>query len=323
MAEGLQIVFLGTAQFALPTLRALAAGTDPLTAVFTRPDRRAGRGRKLRPSPVKLAAQEFGLPLYQPERVSRADGIERLRALSPDLIFVAAYGEILTEEVLSLPRIGALNLHASLLPRYRGAAPIQRALMAGEAASGVTVQWMARELDAGDILLQRQIPIGPDEDFGSLHDRLAALGAQAATETMALLHQRAAPRIPQSHNDATPAPPIARQELTIDWTRSAGELARLVRALSPAPGARTARQGDLLKILAAEAGKNAGEEKGVPGRVREVTRDGFWVEAGSGCLFVRRVQPAGRKVMAAGDYIKGYRLGPGEILRMERQSAKR
>ena len=317
MGEGLEIVFLGTAQFAVPTLRALAGGPDTVAAVFTRPDRPAGRGRRLRPPPVKVAAQELGLPLHQPDRVGGSRGLERLRALSPDLVFVAAYGEILSEEVISLPRLGALNLHASLLPRYRGAAPIQRALLAGESTTGVTVQWMVRELDAGDILFQREIAIGLSEDFGSLHDRLAALGAESAAEAVALVRQGAAPRVPQKHEQATLAPPIARGELTVDWARPAAALVRLVRALSPRPGARTTRRGELLKVLSAEEGKNVGEEKGIPGRVTEVTKDGFSVESGSGSLRVRRVQPAGRKVMSAGDYVKGYRLRPGEVLGTE------
>jgi methionyl-tRNA formyltransferase len=311
---GLRIAFLGTAEFAVPALRLLAQGPNEIAAVFTRPDRPAGRGRRLRPSPVKLAAQELELPLLQPEGVSAGEGLEALRETSPDLIVVAAFGEIVTEEVLSVPRLGAMNLHASLLPRHRGAAPIQRALMAGETETGVTVQWMAVELDAGDIILQRRAAIGPEEDFGALHDRLAALGAEAAVESVDLVRAGTAPRTPQRHEEATQAPSIRREELVMDWERPAAALVNLIRALSPRPGARTSRAGELLKVLAAREGRKALAGAGLPGVVMEVTSEGFWVAAGDGRLQVERVQPAGRKIMAAGDYVKGYRLQHGERL---------
>jgi methionyl-tRNA formyltransferase len=311
---GLRTAFLGTAEFAVPALRLLARGPSEIVAVFTRPDRPAGRGRRLRASPVKLAAQELGLPLFQPERLSAGEGLEALRATSPDLIFVAAFGEVLSEEALSVPRLGAMNLHASLLPQYRGAAPIQRALMAGEAETGVTVQWMAAELDAGDIILQRRAAIGPEDDFGALHDRLAALGAEAAAESIDLVRAGTAPRTAQTHGKATYAPSIRREELVIEWGRPAAALVNLIRALSPRPGARTSRAGELLKVLAAHEGRKAAAGAGLPGVVMEVTSEGFWVAAGDGRLQVERVQPAGRKVMAAGDYVKGYRLERGERL---------
>lgn len=311
---GLRIAFLGTAEFAVPALRLLAQGPNEIAAVFTRPDRPAGRGRRPRASPVKLAAQELGLPLFQPEGVSAGEGLEALRGTSPDLIFVAAFGEIVTEEVLSVPRLGAMNLHGSLLPRYRGAAPIQRALMAGETGTGVTVQWMVVQLDAGDIILQRGAAIDPEDDFGALQDRLAALGAELAVESVDLVRAGRAPRVPQFHEEATYAPSIRREELVMDWERPAAALVNLIRALSPRPGARTSRAGELLKVLAAREGRKAVAGGGLPGVVMEVTSEGFWVAAGDGRLRVERVQPAGRKVMAAGDYARGYRLQRGERL---------
>ncbi|HUU53911.1 MAG TPA: methionyl-tRNA formyltransferase [Armatimonadota bacterium] len=312
--KGLRIAFLGTADFAVPTLRALAKGPDQIVGVFTPPDRPAGRGRRLRAPAVKVAAQELGLALFQPERVSKGPGYEQLGSLAPDLLFVAAFGEILSEEALSGPKVGAVNLHASLLPRCRGAAPIQRALMAGERVSGVTVQWMAREMDAGDIILQRSLEIGEEEDFGGLHDRLAALGAAAGVESVALIRQGAAPRIPQDDDQATYAPPIRREELVIDWRRPAGEVACLVRALSPRPGARTSRAGEILKVLSAGECKKTAGPGGMPGEIMELRNDGFSVTSGDGFLSVKRVQPAGRKVMPAADYLKGYRLEKGERL---------
>ncbi len=302
---------MGTAEFAVPTLRELAEGGEEIAAVFTRPDRPAGRGRRLRPPPVKRAAEEIGLPVHQPERVGVGEGLGLLRSMGPDLIVVVAFGEILSEEALSVPGLGGINTHASLLPHYRGAAPIQRALMAGERLSGVTVQWMSAEMDAGDILLQRELAIGEEEDFGSLHDRLAAVGAEATAESVALIRRGKAPRDRQDHSQASYAPPIRREELVIDWGRSAQEVARLVCAFSPRPGARTTHEGDLLKVLAARPGKNAAAAGGIPGQIMELTSDGFWVATGDGRLLVTRVQSAGRRAMSAAEYLKGHRLPVG------------
>lgn len=312
MAMRLRIVFLGTAEFALPSLEALAQGSDGVAAVVTRPDRPAGRGRKLRPPPVKEAAQKLGLPVLQPERASHPEGLTSLRDLSPDLFVVAAYGEILREEALALPRLGAINLHASLLPKYRGAAPIQRALLAGERETGVTVQRMVRELDAGDIVVQRSLSIGDEENWGSLHDRLAALGAEAVTEAVDLIRRGEAPRVRQDAEQVTLAPPVKTMELLIDWHRPSAEIARRVRAFAPRPGARTTRAGAFLKVLAARDAGNGG--KGVPGRVAEISGEGFSVEAAEGRLWVLSVQPAGGKPMSAAEYARGYRLECGERL---------
>lgn len=314
MAGPLRIVFLGTADFAVPSLQRLAAGPDCVVAVCTRPDRPAGRGQRPRPSPVKQAAEALGLRVWQPERVSSPAGIEELGSFEPDVLFVAAFGEILSEGVLAVPRVAAVNLHASLLPRHRGAAPIQRAILAGEVRTGVTVQWMSARLDAGDIIAQRATTIGAEEDFGSLHDRLAALGAELAAEAMSLLRAGSAPRLRQREEEATYAPPIRREELMLDWQRPAAVLARTVRAFSPRPGARTFRQGRLLKVLAARAVDSASRRGGIPGCVSEVTDEGFCVEAAEGRLLILRVQPEGRTVMSAADYTRGHRVQVGEVL---------
>jgi methionyl-tRNA formyltransferase len=323
MERRLRIVLLATAQFAVPTLEALAQDGDDIAAVITRPDRPAGRGRKLRPPPVKDAAQRLGLPVFQPERVSKPEGVELLRNLAPDLLLVAAFGEILSEDVLAIASLGATNLHASLLPRYRGAAPIQRAILAGERETGVTVQWMAREMDAGDILLRRSLTIGEYEDFGSLHDRLAAVGADAVLDALDLIRQGEAPREPQDHSAATYAPSVKPDELIIDWREPAAQIARRVRAFSPLPGARTTRGSELLKILAAREAPHDPDEgvpappaetSAEPGRVAAVTSEGFCVHAVEGRLLVLRVQPAGGKPMPAAAYAKGHRLARGEVL---------
>lgn len=310
----LRILFLGTADFAVPVLRALAAGPDEIVCVITPPDRPAGRGRKLRPPPVKQAAQDLGLPVQQPARVSAEDGIALLRQLSPELLFVVAFGEILSPQVLAIPRLGAVNLHASLLPRYRGAAPIQRAIMAGEPSTGVTLQWMAPEMDAGDIMLMREIQIGEEEDFGQLHDRLAVVGAEAARAGVDLLREGRAPRAPQEHAEATFAPSIRPEERELEWTRDALALSRQVRALSPVPGARTRRKGEFLKVLAARPGKYEAGRGGIPGEIMELSTEGFLVATGQGHLLLLRVQPAGRKAMSATDYLKGYPLETGQRL---------
>lgn len=314
MPVPLRILFLGTADFAVPALQAVAQGPDQILGVVTRPDARAGRGRRLRPSPAKEAAQQLGLRVLQPPRVSGPEGLALVRDLAPDVLLVAAFGEVLSQAVLDLPCTGPINLHASLLPAYRGAAPIQRAILAGEPQTGVTAQWMVRELDAGDILLQRALPIGPDEDFGSLHERLAALAAEVAVAALGLLRAGCAPRLPQSADGVSYAPPIRTEELFLDWNKAAAELARTVRAFSPRPGARTTRAGRLLKLLAARAGENPLGGGGMPGEVVESTREGFGVMTASGVLWALRVQPEGRAAMSAADYLKGYHLGVGERL---------
>ena len=313
MEGSLRIVVLATAQFAIPTLTALARGEDQVAAVITRPDRPAGRGRKLRPPPVREAAERLGLRALQPERVSRPDGVELLRGLAPDLLLVAAFGEIVNEAVLAVAPFGAINIHASLLPRYRGAAPIQRAMLAGERETGVTVQWMAREMDAGDVILRRSLTIGEEEDFGSLHGRLAAASAEAVLDALDLIRRGEAPRAPQNHAAATYAPAIRPADLVIDWRRPAAEIARQVRAFAPLPGARTTRGGELLKVLAAREAPG-GAKRGVPGRVAEITGEGFCVEAAEGRVVVLKAQPAGGKPMFAAAYAQGRRLLQGEVL---------
>ncbi len=309
----MRIVFLATSDFAVPTLEALAQGPEELVAVFTRPDRPAGRGLKLRPSPVKIAAERLGLPLYQPARVSREEGLETLRGLAPDLLLVAAFGEILKPEVLALPRLAPVNLHASLLPKYRGAAPIHRALLAGEEETGVTAQWMAEGLDTGDILLARSLSVDAEENFGSLHGRLAALAAAVAGETLALFRRGEVPRLPQVEAEASYAPPVTREDLLLDWRRPAEELHRQVRAFSPRPGARTTHQGRLLKVLAARLASQS-EQKGVPGEIVEISTQGLRVHTGSASLIVLQVQPEGRTPMSAVDYALGRRTHVGEML---------
>jgi len=312
--ESLRVVFLGTASFAVPALRAVAGSAHRLVGVVTRPDAPAGRGRRLRASPVKVAADQLGLPVVQPARVSDPQGVALLRDLALDALLVVAFGELLAQEVLAIPRTGPVNLHASLLPRYRGAAPIQRALLAGERQTGVTAQWMALELDAGDIILQRPLAIGGEEDFGSLHDRLAATAAEVALEVLALLSSGKAPRIPQPGEGVTYAPAIRPADLIIDWQKPAAALASAVRAFSPRPGARTIHAGRLLKLLAAKVDQEALARAGMPGQIVALERQGFAVATGKGVLWPLTVHPEGGRVMSGEEYARGHHLSVGERL---------
>jgi methionyl-tRNA formyltransferase len=314
VGAALRVVFLATAEFAVPTLRALSQGPDGIEAVVTRPDRPAGRGRRLRPPPAKTAAERLGLAVHQPAHVSGPDGLQLLEGLAPDVLFVVAFGGILSPKALAVPRLAAVNVHASLLPRHRGAAPIQRALLAGDTETGVTIQWMAAEMDAGDIILQRRLAVGGEDDFGALHDRLAHLGAEAALAVLDLLRAGKAPRCPQQAAGVTYAPPIRREELVLDWRRSAAEIVRAVRAFSPRPGARTTHQGKLLKLLAARDEPGGARDRGVPGEVTELTGEGFLVGAGEGRVAVLRVQPEGGRAMLAAEYARGHGLALGHRL---------
>jgi len=310
----MRIVFMGTPEFAAPSLRALAESNHAIALVVTRADKPAGRGRRLHLPAVKMEAERLGLPVYQPVQVSAAESLARLREAAPELNVVAAYGQILKPAALAVPLRGSINLHASLLPQYRGAAPIQRAIMAGEIETGLTTIWMDEGTDTGDILLQRAEPIAPEDSYGSLSGRLAERGAELLVETLARVEAGEAPRRPQDSAAASYAPPLTREEARLDWRRPAERLHNLVRATNPAPGAYTFRDGSRLKILHTEIVKNAGPAGGVPGRVTETGQRGFVVETGDTGLLVREVQPENRRVMTAHDYVLGYRLQAGEIL---------
>jgi len=295
----LPIVFFGTPDFAVPSLRALLDGPDEVVGVVSQPDRPAGRGRRLQAPPVKALALDGGIAVTQPQKVRTSEFLDTLQAWRPDLIVVAAYGRILPKAVLDLPRLGCLNVHASLLPKYRGAAPIQWAIARGEEVTGVTIMQMNERMDEGDILLQRETPIGSAETGGQLQQRLAPLGAEALVDAIEGL--RAGTLIPEPQDDeaATLAPMIKKKDGCIDWFQAAEEIERKVRAFNPWPSAFTTLRGKLIKIHRACA--LPGFRSEAPATVVTVG-DTVLVATGSGLLAIEELQLEGRKRLPAFEF---------------------
>lgn len=305
-----RIVFMGTPEFAVSTLAILYKTGYDIVGVVTQPDRPKGRGQKLAASPVKEFALAHGLPVYQPERIKTPEFIEQLRGLSPDVIIVVAYGQILSEEILMLPPGGCINVHASLLPKYRGAAPIHWAIINGEKATGITTMHMDRGMDTGDMILKAEIPITAEDTTGSMHDKLAQLGAEMLWQTLQQVAAGTAPREAQDDTQATYAPLLKRDHERLDWERSAPQLDCQIRGLNPWPGAFTTHRNRQLKIwravpLAEQAGQS-------PGTIIAVDRDGIVIAAVEGSLRLTEVQPQNNKKMLAADYARGYHIESGE-----------
>jgi len=302
---------MGTPLFAVPSLEALAQHYD-VVAVVTQPDRPARRGRKPTAPPVKKAALALGLPLMQPESLRQEEVVAQIRELAPRAIVVAAYGQILRPEVLDIPRAGVINVHPSLLPKYRGASPIAGALLAGEEETGVTIMLMDEGMDTGPILAKRATEIHPEDTTGSLEDRLATLGAELLVDTVSRWVDGRIDAQPQDDSKATYTRLISKAEAVIDWTLSAVELWRRVRAYNPRPGARTSWQGRLLKVLLARPDVEwRGSEE--PGRVLELP-DGVAVATGHGALLLSEVQLAGKRAMGIQDFARGQREFVGSLL---------
>jgi len=303
---------MGTPDFAVPALKALVEAGHDVAAAVTQPDRPKGRGRKETPPPVKLAAKAFGIPVFQPAKIKDPDFIEILRGLSPEVIVVVAFGRILPPDVLRLPALGCINVHASLLPKYRGAAPIHWAVMNGEEETGITIMYMDEGLDTGDIILQQAMPIGKDENAGSVHDRLAVSGARLLLEALELIEKGRAPRIPQSGN-ATYAPVLKSEDELIRWDRPAISIYNQIRGMNPWPGAHTLFGGKTLKIwdsaLAGEA-----EAEFIPGLVVGGSGDGIVVATGSGLLKITELQLQGAKRLKAADFLRGTEVPHGTVL---------
>ncbi|MGE5560950.1 MAG: methionyl-tRNA formyltransferase [Chloroflexota bacterium] len=309
-----RVVFFGTPEFAVPSLSALLEDNFTVVGVVTQPDRPRGRGLAVQPPPVKLLAQDAGLPVLQPESVRDEQALAAIAAWNPECIVAVAYGQILPQSLLALPRLGAYNLHASLLPKYRGAAPINWAIIRGEQETGVTVQHMARRLDAGDIVSSLPTPIGAGETAGELHDRLAEAGAKLLVATLRDIFAGTATRTPQDETKATYAPMLSREDARVDWSCSALEIDRQVRGLNPWPVAHTTLAGQRLKLWRAEVISDQTPASSRPGVVLAADATGFAVATGSGVLRVTEVQAEGSRRMAAGEYLRGHELPPGTEL---------
>ncbi|MFK2902583.1 methionyl-tRNA formyltransferase [Dyella ginsengisoli] len=301
-ASPLRIVFAGTPEFSVPCLAACRASGAEVVAVYTQPDRPAGRGRKLTPSPVKQAALDAGIAVEQPESLKDPAAREQLAAYAPDLMVVVAYGLILPRKVLAIPRLGCWNVHASLLPRWRGAAPIQRAILAGDNESGVDLMQMEAGLDTGPVLLERRTPIHADDTGGSLHDRLSQLGAEVLAEGLKrVLAGETLAAVPQPEAGVTYAHKLDKAEARLDFSRSARELERQVRAFDPWPVAEAAIAGETLRVWSARALDVA--HQAAPGSVLATGRDGIDVACAEGVLRITALQRAGGKRIGAADYL--------------------
>jgi methionyl-tRNA formyltransferase len=310
--SGLRVVYMGTPDFAVPCLDRLMADGHELVAVVTQPDRPKGRGQKLTASPVKAAATGHGLTVFQPEKIKTPEFLAKLKTLRPDVIVVVAFGQFLPRTILELPPLGCINVHASLLPRYRGAAPIHWAIMNGETVTGVTTMYMDAGMDTGDMILKAEVPIGPDETTGQLHDRLSALGAEVLSATLAQVAAGTAPRHPQNSAAASYAPLLTREVERIDWLSPATAVHNRVRGLCPWPGAYCLHQERPLKVWASEIVPSA--VGGQAGQVMAVGDAGVVVATGEGAVRLTAVQPENRRRMGAGEYARGYGLTAGEVL---------
>lgn len=303
---------MGTPALAVPTLEALREEHE-VALIVTQPDKPAGRSGKPVPSPLKKYALEHGLAVAQPERARNEDFIGQLRDVAPDAIAVVAYGQILPRAILDLPSRGCVNLHYSLLPRWRGAAPVQHALLAGDATTGVTTQWMAEKLDSGDIILQRPVPIEDEETTGDLWQKLTPIGAEVLRDTMRLLENGAAPRTPQDENQVTLAPSLKKEDGFIDWKSPARSVVNRVRGTNPWPGATCEFRGGSLKIWRARVMNEEADSKEI-GSIVAIENDGIVVATAQGTVLLVEVQAENRPRMAASDWARGARLQVGRAL---------
>ncbi|MGH7208386.1 MAG: methionyl-tRNA formyltransferase [Nitrospiraceae bacterium] len=309
----MRIVFMGTPAFAVPSLEALFRADDSVAGVVTQPDRPKGRGQELAAAPVKLVCEREGLPLLQPVKLKDPAFLESLQAWEPDLIAVAAFGRILPPAILRMPPRGCINVHASLLPKYRGAGPIQWAIINGERETGITTMLMDEGMDTGAILLQERVPIQPDETAGALSARLAEVGGRLLVETIRRLKDGTVTPQPQDQSRATLAPLLTKEDGLIDWKLTATDIANRVRGMSPWPGAYTFAGEDRWVLLRASAvDRPAGAA--VPGTIIQASKDALVVATGGGLLAITELQPANSRRMAVSQYLAGHPLSPGLIL---------
>ena len=312
----MRIVFMGTPDFSVPALEALVEGGHEVVAAITQPDKPKGRGKAVLMTPVKEKAMELGIPVYQPVKVREPEFVEKLRQMEPDAIVVVAFGQILPKSILEIPRYGCVNIHASLLPKYRGAAPIQWAVIDGERESGVTTMFMNEGLDTGDMLEKEAVTLDPKETGGSLHDKLSAIGGRLILSTLKGLEDGTLKGTPQTDEGTCYAKMLKKSLGDIYWTMDAAAIERLIRGLNPWPSAYTCLHGKTLKIW---DGDVLEREYGVePGTVAEVAKDRLVVQTGQGSLAIRSLQLEGKKRMDAGDFLRGYAVEAGT--RLERRA---
>ena len=314
----MHIVFMGTPDFSVPALEALVKGGHQVIAAVTQPDKPKGRGKAVLMTPVKEKALEMGIPVYQPVKVREPEFVKTLADLAPDVIVVVAFGQILPKSILEIPRYGCVNIHASLLPKYRGAAPIQWAVIDGEKETGVTTMFMNEGLDTGDMLEKEVVPLDPKETGGSLHDKLSAVGGRLILSTLKGLEDGTLKGTPQTDEGSCYAKMLKKSLGDIDWTMDGAAIERLIRGLNPWPSAYTSLHGKTLKIWDADV---TDREYGVePGTVAEVSKDQLIIQTGKGSLSVRSLQLEGEKRMDIQDFLRGYSLEKGTVL--ERRAAK-
>lgn len=309
------VIFMGTPEPAVPCLRAVVEEESGEVLVITQPDRPRGRSRRPQPPPVKVAAQELGLEVLQPERVSTPEMVALLRQREPEFMVVVAYGQILSPEVLAVPLRGCVNVHYSLLPKYRGAAPVQWAILRGETETGITTMLMDEGMDTGDLLLQRRVPIAPEDTAGTLTEKLARVAPNLLLQTLRGLRAGTLTPRPQDHAQATYAPRLRKSDGQIQWTRPSREVVNHVRGTNPWPGAFTYREGRLLKVWQATVVENFAGGGGIPGTVVEIRKNrGIVVSTADGAVCLERVQAEGGKRVRGDEYATGRRLAVGERL---------
>lgn len=306
----MRIVFMGTPEFAVPILQRLHKDGHEIVCCVTQPDRPKGRKRRLISPPVKIACEKLSIPILQPKKVREPESLNAVLAYEPELIVTAAYGQILPSELLQYPPYGCINVHASLLPEYRGGAPIHRAIMDGQKKTGVTIMYMTDKLDAGDIILQEEVSIEEDDDAGTLHDKLSHLGQQLVSQAVAAIANQTVRRQPQNEEKASYAPNLTREDEKIDWTKPGEKIYDQIRGLRPWPGYYTRFRGKTLKLW---RGKKVPGQKPAPGEILEVTREGLLVGSGDRtAVLLTELQLEGKKKMTARQFLNGIDVSAGE-----------
>ncbi len=309
----MKILFMGTPDFAVPVLKELI-NKHTVTAVISQPDKPKGRGKKLQPTPVKALAEENNIPVYQPDRIKNEEFVDFLKGIEADIFVVVAYGQILSQEILDIPKYGCINVHGSLLPKYRGAAPIQWSIINGESKTGVTIMYMVKALDSGDMILKKEIEIDDEDTYETLHDKMAPLGANALIEALELIEMGNVNAEKQDDSLTCYASMITKDMGLIDWNKTSREIRNKIRGFNPVPAAYTHYKDDVIKIFKADI--IDGYENGDCGEVLAINKKlGFAVKTGDGALMIKEVQAKGGKRMNCADYMRGHEIKVGEILK--------